>query len=82
MKKNKIIVWTLIWGLTTIILIKADKLEKNYRILCEIINSGVFQYVTIDLIINQLHKDNSKKKYRNILHPKSWTQDWRCSFYE
>lgn len=65
MKKNKIIVWTLIWGLTTIILIKADKLEKNYKILCEIINSGVFQYVTIDLIINQLHKDNSKKKYRN-----------------
>ena len=52
MKKNKIIIWTLIWVLTTIILIKADKLEKNYRILCEIINSGVFQYVTIDLIIN------------------------------
>jgi len=23
-----------------------------------------------------------KKKYRFVLHPKSWTQDWRCSFYE
>ena len=22
------------------------------------------------------------KKYRYVLHPKSWTQDWRCSFYE
>ena len=22
------------------------------------------------------------KKYSNVLHPKSWTQDWRCSFYE
>ena len=22
------------------------------------------------------------KNYKDVLHPKSWTQDWRCSFYE
>ena len=23
-----------------------------------------------------------KYEFKSVLHPKSWTQDWRCSFYE
>ena len=28
-------------------------------------------------------KRSKEIKYtKSVLHPKSWTQDWRCSFYE
>ena len=27
-------------------------------------------------------KELKNRKYSFVLHPKSWTQDWRCSFYE
>ena len=33
------------------------------------------------IVLLQILVDISKK-YNNVLHPKSWTQDWRCSFYE
>ena len=32
-------------------------------------------------LAKQVEKLKSKKYY-SVLHPKSWTQDWRCSFYE
>ena len=30
----------------------------------------------------EIFDENDIKIKDNVLHPKSWTQDWRCSFYE
>ena len=40
----------------------------------------------LEKITNKNNEYENKKEAVNyfdfVLHPKSWTQDWRCSFYE
>ena len=42
-------------------------------ILCDLILIGKFYCLNFFLLKNGIN--------RNVLHPKSWTQDWRCSFF-
>ena len=50
-------------------------ISKQENILDFLLVSGLNNRLPISFI-------EKLKKYKNVLHPKSWTQDWRCSFYE
>ena len=67
MNIKKIIIWITIWIITAIS-IGINNLEENSRILIEIINSGTFSYITLDLLINQLYENQTKKNSNNITY--------------
>ena len=61
------------------IIFLAKSIEFSRMLLLLKIHFSLFWMIYL-LDMNILYKKSAE--FQIVLHPKSWTQDWRCSFYE